>query len=68
MTTISFNLPDKYLSKKSQINGKINALRGDFNSTQTEDGTAYMVDFEKDSAAAIFDQWLTELIPDIDEY
>jgi hypothetical protein len=68
MTTISFNLPDKYLNKKSQINGKINSLKGDFNATQTKDGTAYMVDFEKDSYAAIFDQWLTELIPDITEY
>lgn len=68
MTTISFNLPDKYLSKKSQINGRINSLKGDFNSTQTKDGTAYMVDFEKDSTATIFDQWLSELIPDIDEY
>lgn len=68
MTTISFHLPDKYLSEKSQINGRINALKGDFNSTQTKDGTAYMVDFENDSNATIFDQWLTELIPDINEY
>ena len=68
MTTISFHLPDKYVNKKSQINGKINSLRADFNATQTEDGTAYMVDFEKDSTASIFEQWLEDFIPDIDQY
>ena len=68
MTTISFNLPDKYLSKRSQINARINALKGDFGAIQTKDGTAYTVDFEKDSNATIFDQWLTDLIPDIAEY
>jgi len=41
MTIISFNLPDKYLSKKTQINRRINALKGDFNSTQTKDDTSY---------------------------
>lgn len=68
MTTISFNLPDKYRIKRSQINAKINSLNGDFVATQTKDGTAYMVDFEKDSNATIFDQWLTDLIPDITDY
>lgn len=56
MTTISFNLPDKYASKRSQINARINALKGDFHATQTKDGTAYLVDFENDSNVTIFDQ------------
>jgi hypothetical protein len=68
MTNTSFNLPDKYLDKKSQINGKINALKGDFNSTQTKDGTAYTIDFENDLNGAEFKQWLSILIPDIHEY
>lgn len=68
MTAISFFLPDKYLNKKSQINGKINSLRADFSATQMEDGTSYMVDFEKDSTASIFEQWLEDLIPDLSDY
>lgn len=68
MTNTSFNLPDKYFGKKSQINGKINALKGDFNSTQTKDGTAYTIDFENDLNGKEFKQWLTKLIPDIHEY
>jgi hypothetical protein len=68
MAVISFNLPDKYLSKKSQINARINELNGDFNSTQTKDGTAYNVNFENVSNATIFNKWLNELIPDIYEY
>lgn len=58
----------EYLVKKSQIKGKINALKGDFIATQTKDGTAYTIDFENESNGAEFKQWLTELIPDIHEY
>lgn len=68
MTNITFNLPDKYLSKKSQINGRINALKGDFNSEQTKDGTAYTIDFIDSSNGIEFNKWLNELIPDIYEY
>lgn len=68
MTTISFNLTDKHIDKKSQINAKINALLGDFHAIPTKDGIAYMVDFESDLNAKDFQQWLTKLIPDIAEF
>ena len=68
MTNISFNLPDKYLNKKSKIHGIINGLKGDFDGIQTKDGTAYSVDFENDANGAEFKKLLEELIPDIYEY
>ncbi|MBW1656651.1 MULTISPECIES: hypothetical protein [Flavobacterium] len=68
MTTNSFTLPDKYLVKKSQINGKINALKGDYIATQTKDGTAYTIDFEDDFNGEEFKKWLVDLIPDIHEF
>lgn len=68
MISISFNLPEKYLSKKSQIEAKINGLKGDFHNTQTKDGTVFIIDFQNDSNARIFDEWLTDLIPDIADY
>lgn len=68
MTTISFNLTDKHIGKKSQINAKINALLGDFHAIPTKDGIAYMVDFESDSNAKVFEQWLVKLIPNITDF
>ena len=68
MTNFSFNLPDKYLNKKSQIQGIINALRGDFNSTQTKDGTVYSIEFENEVIATNFKQKLEEIIPENYKY
>ena len=68
MTNFTFNLPDKFLNKKSQIQGIINALRGDFNSTQTKDGTVYSIEFENEAIATNFKQKLEEIIPENYKY
>ncbi|MDQ6531152.1 hypothetical protein [Flavobacterium sp. LHD-85] len=68
MTNISFNLPDKYVHKKSQLHGIINSLKGDFTAIQTKDGIVYSIDFENEANGKEFNEKLSTIIPDIYKY
>ena len=68
MISTSFTLPDKYANKKSQLQGLINSLNGEFLSTQIKDGTAYSIDFENDTNGSEFKAKLVQLIPDVHVY
>lgn len=65
---IKFTIPDKYENKKALLNRMINKYRGDYNISETKDGSIYMLEFEDVNLGKEFQRELDILIPDLYKY
>ncbi|MEO5789256.1 MAG: hypothetical protein ACOH2D_16915 [Gelidibacter sp.] len=65
---IQFTIPDKYENKKALLNRMINKYRGDYNISETKDGSIYMLEFENVNLGKEFQRELDILIPDLYKY